>query len=69
MMVYRTLSVMIHEPFPDAMQMKTTETFKATHILTNLKLFQANSAFGIVNTIFLGGFVRKDAGSAECWGR
>jgi hypothetical protein len=58
---------MIHEPLPDAMQMKTTETFQTTHILTNLKLFQANRAFSIVNAIFLCGFVREDTSGAESW--
>jgi hypothetical protein len=69
LIMHRALAVMIHEPFPDAMQMKTTETFQTTHILTNLKLLQAYRAFGIVNAILLCGFVREHPGWAECWGR
>ena len=67
-MVNRALAVMIDEPFPDAMQMKTTETFQTPHILTDLEFFQANGAFGIVHAIFLCGFVREDTGGAECGG-
>jgi hypothetical protein len=69
LMVYRTLPIMVHKPLPDTMQMKATETFQTPHILTHLKLFQANRAFSIVNTVLLSGFIWEYSGTAESWGR
>lgn len=51
------------EPFPDTVQVESTETLQATHVVSYFVVFHANRTLGVVDAVFLAGFVGEAATS------
>lgn len=62
MLVNRTASRVVNEPFLNAMPVETTQALQACHRVANLKFLEADGAFGIVDAILFSGLVGKHPG-------
>jgi hypothetical protein len=45
--------------------MEPAETLKSPHLNSNLKFFEADRAFGIIDTVLFRGCIWEDAGSVR----
>jgi hypothetical protein len=61
MLMNRALSMMKLKPLPNTMKMKAAQTFQTAHIDPDFVFFEADGAFGVVDTVFFRRSVREYA--------